>query len=516
MRGARLAVLMFLLAAAGLLYWPTLWSMVNTWLRSETFTHGFLVAPISIYLIWSKRADLQSTVWRSSPLALAVLVGMGFAWLLGRVADVLVVQQFAFVSMIVGVVWLVLGTAAARRILFPLAFLYFAVPIGEGLIPPMMDFTAYFTVEMLRLTGIPVFSDGTFFEIPSGRWSVVEGCSGVRYLIASVFLGTLYAYLVYSSFWRQALFVLLSIIVPIFANGLRAYLIVMIAHLSDMKLALGVDHFIYGWVWFGIVMFLLFWIGTLWRDRERPAETPQRPDHTVISSGSGLNSWWTLLLTGAVLLAVWPVWSSYLDRTGQFATNGPELVLSNISGQKVPVGNMSGAWKPRYIGPTQELQETFSTNGEWVGIYVALYTGAQQQGAELVNSQNVMVVQKHPVWRMPKQYTIETGLTSGPRKVTESILRSSGGDLMTWNWFWIEGTHVENEYLAKLYEAILRLRGRNLHAAGVVIYSTLEKKEKRSRERIRQFVERNIEEIEAALESARPARTSTEHSSDAG
>ena len=70
------------------------------------------------------------------------------------------------------------------------------------------------------------------------------------------------------------LFVALSVIVPIIANGMRAYMIVMIAHLSDMKLALGVDHLIYGWVFFGIVMLLLFWIGSFWR--EIPAPTVPR------------------------------------------------------------------------------------------------------------------------------------------------------------------------------------------------------------------------------------------------
>ena len=50
-------------------------------------------------------------------------------------------------------------------------------------------------------------------------------------------------------------------------------MIVMIAHLSDMKLALGVDHLIYGWVFFGIVMLLLFWIGSYWRDPEPTVPT---------------------------------------------------------------------------------------------------------------------------------------------------------------------------------------------------------------------------------------------------
>ncbi len=151
------------------------------------------------------------------------------------------------------------------------------MPIGEALIPPLMDWTADFTVAALKLSGIPVYREGTFFTIPSGNWSVVEGCSGLRYLIASITVGALYAYLSYRKLWKRVLFVALSVIVPIIANGLRAYMIVMIAHLSDMKLALGVDHLIYGWVFFGVVMLLLFWVGSYWRDDAEPDVAPLTP-----------------------------------------------------------------------------------------------------------------------------------------------------------------------------------------------------------------------------------------------
>src|SRR4029077_9557246 len=141
-----------------------------------------------------------------------------------------------------------------------------AVPFGEALIPPLINFTADFTVGALQLTGVPVYREGSFFTIPSGNWSVVEACSGLRYLIASFTLGALYAYLTYRSLKRRLVFIGLSIIVPVLANGVRAYLIVITGHLSDMRLAVGIDHLIYGWVFFGIVMLLLFWIGTFWRE----------------------------------------------------------------------------------------------------------------------------------------------------------------------------------------------------------------------------------------------------------
>ena len=83
---------------------------------------------------------------------------------------------------------------------------------------------------------------------------MVEACSGLRYLIASLMIGVLYAAISYRSAWRRAAFIAASILVPLLANWLRAYMIVMLGHLSNNTIAVGVDHLIYGWLFFGIVM----------------------------------------------------------------------------------------------------------------------------------------------------------------------------------------------------------------------------------------------------------------------
>jgi exosortase A len=163
-------------------------------------------------------------------------------------------------------VWAVLGTAALRLLAFPLAFLFFAVPFGEFLMPTLIDRTADVTIWALRLTGVPVYREGNFFTIPTGRWSVVEACSGLRYLIASLMVGCLFAYLSYRTLRRRAIFVACAIAVPIVANWIRAYMIVMLGHLSGNRLAVGADHLLYGWVFFGVVMALLFFIGARWRE----------------------------------------------------------------------------------------------------------------------------------------------------------------------------------------------------------------------------------------------------------
>ena len=81
-----------------------------------------------------------------------------------------------------------------------------------------MEWTANFTVLGLRLSGIPVFREGLHFVIPSGSWSVVEACSGVRYIIASLTVGSLFAYLSYRSFKRRLIFFGVALVVPVIAN----------------------------------------------------------------------------------------------------------------------------------------------------------------------------------------------------------------------------------------------------------------------------------------------------------
>ncbi|HEU5480480.1 MAG TPA: exosortase A, partial [Candidatus Tumulicola sp.] len=261
-----LVALGVVLAVTVAAYFGTAAGMVAIWARSETFAHGFVVVPIALWLVWRMRSRLREIEPQPSWLPLPFMAGAGFAWLAGEVGAVNALTQFAFVAMLVLAVPATLGLRVARAMLFPLGFLFFAVPFGEFLLPTLMAYTADFTIAAVRLTGVPVLREGLqVFSVPNGRWSVVEACSGVRYLIASVVVGTLFAYLNYRTMRRRLAFVGVSIAVPIAANWIRAYMIVMLGYLSDNKIATGVDHIIYGWLFFGLVMLIMFWIGSYWR-----------------------------------------------------------------------------------------------------------------------------------------------------------------------------------------------------------------------------------------------------------
>ncbi|MCF7982763.1 MAG: exosortase A, partial [Pseudomonadales bacterium] len=321
-RRSPLLLLLVLFVIQGLVYAGTYWSMIQIWWRSETFAHGFLIFPISVYLIWSRRHQLRKISDQPDYRGLPFIALCGFIWLLARLADVLVIQQFAVIAMIPALVWTACGWRKAWAMAFPLSFLLFAVPAGEFLVPSMMTFTADFTVGAVRLTGIPVFREGLFFTLPSGSWSVVEACSGVRYIIASLTLGCLYAYLTYHSYWRRLVFILFALITPVIANGIRAYIIVILGHLSGMKLAVGVDHLIYGWIWFGVVMFILFWVGSFWRDEKSVQEIPEFKKTNSANSQTSL----MLGLMAMSSFFIWPLWASNIEKNNieSFTISAPQ------------------------------------------------------------------------------------------------------------------------------------------------------------------------------------------------
>jgi exosortase A len=250
------------------LYRNTGVAMVSIWARSGTFTHAFLVPPIAAWLIWRKRQILALYTPEPNGYVLIGVVLVALMWGMGELASVNALTQWVLVALLVLAVPAILGMTVARLISFPLFFLFFAVPVGEFLMPPLMEGTAHFTVFALRMSGIPVYREGLQFVIPTGNWSVVEACSGVRYLIASVTVGTLFSYLNFQSIQRRIFFVLVSLVVPVIANWIRAYFIVVLGHISGNKIATGVDHLIYGWLFFGLVIMLMFFIGAQWAESD--------------------------------------------------------------------------------------------------------------------------------------------------------------------------------------------------------------------------------------------------------
>lgn len=479
-----------------LVYGDTARAMVGLWRSSETYSHGFVVVPIALWLIWRRRAELAHLPVRPFWPALSLVAAAGFVWLLGRLADANVVQHFALVLLVVGAVPAVLGTKIARAMAFPLAFLLFAVPFGEAFVPRLIDWTADFTVAALKLTGVPVYREGNNFVIPTGQWSVVEACSGLRYLIASLMAGTLYAYVMYASAWRRAAFIAASLLVPLVANWLRAYLIVMLGHLSGNELAVGVDHLIYGWVFFGLVIALMFWIGALFRDDAGPAATVPR----VYTAQAGANRAALLAsaLAAVVVAGLWPPLAVALAGAGTWHQR-PLPAIEGVSGWTSVSAPLD--WQPRFTGHRASLRQTFERNGRRVVLYVAYYAG-QTDGHEMVNSANVLVPAADPVWRETTRGRAALAAGSGPIQArTAMIVGPNGGFDVVW-WYWIDGRTTASDGMATALQAWSRLTLKPDASAAVFVFTEATERADGG-EVLRRFVADMGESIERSLIAAR-------------
>jgi len=496
---AGIVALAVALLAPFLFYYGTVASMVATWNSSETFAHGYVILPISLFLIWRQRAWFALLPARPWWPGLALLAGAALAWLAGRMGEVQVVMQYAFVAMFPLIALTLLGPRLASKFTFPLLFLLFAVPFGEIFVGPLIEYTADVTVWALQVTGIPVLRNGTRFELPTGHWSVVEACSGIRYLISSITLGCLYAYLTYRSNGRRAVFIALSIVVPILANWMRAYGIVMTGHLSGMELATGVDHLIYGWLFFGLIMFIMFWVGSYWREDERaPALPPaaggaapaaQGPAPALVPAAAAV------LLLGAAL----PAFAAFNER----ANHNPQPVALAEPAVGWPLAPAFPDWQVDYMEPDARYARVYASPEGRPVLLQLLYYRNQSKQKGLISSVNRLVGEKDPFHEIAASLrTEQAGAHALPLR--ETVLSGPGGPLLVWQVLWVDGRYTASNVTGKLRQAEGKLMFRGDDGAMVALAAPFQGSDREAaRAVLRSFLGQQFGALDRALVQTR-------------
>lgn len=488
-----LAMLLLVIVITPLLLLNTTSSMVNVWMVNETFTHGFLVFPIVFWLIWQKKDQLLRLKSIPEPGGFALLLVLLSGWFVSSAVDVQVAQQFFMISIVIVTVWIVLGRQILSLVMFPLFFLYFAVPFGQGVIPTLMEFTANFTAYMVKLSGIPIYREGMFFTLPSGNWSVVEECSGVRYLIASFTMGCIYAYINYSSLKKRLIFILISVIVPVIGNGLRAYGIVMLGHLSDMEVAVGADHLLYGWLFFGVIIVTLFYIGSFWRDPPESFATATAKKQPAVTSP--VKDSFRILIVCLSLIACFYTFSNYIKESKETITKSVSLNLPERFSLWHLDRDRLLQWQPMFFNPDAQVSGGYVSDDNFVQLNIG-YFQVQRQGAEAVSTMNRIATPLGGEWKEVSASEINDNDLS----VTETLLSNSGNRVLVWHWFRIGQYQTTSPYMAKVFDAYnLIVEGRQ-DASMITVATTVDEDINVSRQRIVDFIRNASAGINSKLE----------------
>ncbi len=281
---------------------------VAIWISSPTYGYGMLVPPVVAWLTWRQRAELRRIAPRPWPWGLLLIAGAALVAQIGQIVSALVVEQLALIALLQAATLTLLGPALFRRLAFPLAYLYLAVPLGAGLIAPLQEFTARFAVGLLDILGVPARLDGLLMRIPGATFHVAEACAGLRFLLASVAVGLLLAWLFLRSWWQRLLFAAFSIVLPIVGNGLRAAGVVLAAHRGDPSSAVGVDHLTYGYVFTSLLLACLVGLAAMFGSPRHAAAAA--PQSAVPSATTGPSGPFLLTATVAMLMAALPAFAT--------------------------------------------------------------------------------------------------------------------------------------------------------------------------------------------------------------
>ena len=460
--------------------------MLEAW-NTHTYAHCYLIIPISGYLIWLKRTSLNQITPQSEFYPIIFLIILCIGWEVGYVVDILALQEYSLVSFVPILVWILMGNKVFNQLLFPLWFLLFCVPFGDFLLPSMIEFTANFTVGMIELSGMPVYREGNHFSITSGDWSVVEACAGLRYLIASITLGTLYSYLNYTKIKYRIIFILFSFIVPIILNGIRAYLIVMIGHFSGMKLGVGADHFVYGWVFFGLGMALLFWLGSIWSDVEdKPPVKISNIDSIYIKDKWSTRRIIIASLLYVIIISIWPLKNLYSVQ-GDNGNINKHTFIQPTTKEPWRYSESFTRWKPLYYGATDE-KILYFTDGEYkVGVIIEFYD-TENQGSELVNSKNVLILEKDPVWTLLEESPKSIKYKDNPLAIMQGVLKSTDQTLLAWRFNYVSGKFTINKLESKLLKLNDILLNQQSINSAIILFTPLSNDITKSENRLQTFL----------------------------
>jgi exosortase A len=448
------------------IFWEPAAVAVRVWSTSATFNHCFLVVPIVAYLVWERRAIFSQA--RPAPFhvlpAAAVVIGSA-AWLVADTATVYEVQQFALFGMLQCLFLAVLGWRVYFALMFPLFYLVFLVPTGEQFVPALQDFTTWFIAVGLDLIGIPHYVDGVFIAVPTGNFHVAEACAGLRFMVASLAYGFLFADLTFRSWKRRAIFIALSLIVPIIANGFRALGIVLIAYYTNHEYAVGADHLVYGWGFFAAVTLLLTWIGLKFRDTPDLWQTPGWARVSATFAPRSGVAGFAAAAIAVVVAASWgPAYAAYLDAAPGKRPSRPLDVAAPAPPWRASEPAM--AWTPVFENPSVERQLRFVREpGVAVDLHVVFYAD-QRKGSELIAFGNDW---HGEAWRRMTDTRSTVAIDGRPLNVNLRHMSKGATRRFVWGWYWVDGRYVTGPIQAKLAQVSGKLLTGRRAAAAVMI-----------------------------------------------
>lgn len=425
-------------------FYPVLSGLWLRWNSDADYGYALLVPVISMWLIWQQRDALSKIEARPVSWALYAVIATLLFVLIGTSGSLPTLARFALPLFILSSVLYLRGFETFFRLLFPLGFLFFMLPLPaqiQGAITPFLQYLATLLGSgMLELLNYPVSTRGNLILVSGIPMNVAEACSGLRYIFPLVGVGMLYSYLFETIRWKKIVNVLMAIPIAILMNALRIALTGVLMERWGIEAGTGIWHDLEGVVVL-ISAFFLHFLFSLFLKRLPPTSPPVDQNPATWQGGlrSHPRAGIKRLSVVALLLTLLAAYTLSLGAVSAWQLQQPLASFPlKITGW---VGKVKSV--PERITEASGAEEAFnahyfSLQRKMVDLYIGYQGAPFKNNASFFHSPSVCLPSSG--WRTLSQTQRKMLLPTGPMAgrefhVNEQLSEQQGQRILTMYWF---------------------------------------------------------------------------------
>jgi exosortase len=253
-------------------------------------------------MIWRNRERLAAATWKPSWVGGLLILPTMALLLLGKQANVTVIQSLSFIGLVIGCVLLLAGTAKTRVLLFPLLFLVTMVPLFPDQLINVVAFpiqmkSTQIAAALLNFISLHAVREGTMIQLDNYKMAVEGACSGFKTLVSLLTFSAAFAYLVEGATWKRWTVFLITAPLSLLLNGLRITFIGIVGELFGNKAA-ATFHDYSGFIVLIMAFFILYNLAALMKCDNflgipfNEEETKPGGEKTEEEKPSELALWW--------------------------------------------------------------------------------------------------------------------------------------------------------------------------------------------------------------------------------
>jgi exosortase D (VPLPA-CTERM-specific) len=243
------------------LFWDGLSYMWLAWVESPEYSHAILIPPVAAFLIWQQKDRLKRIPFEGNWWGAAIVLLGGTLLVLGQLATIYTLVQYAYLVTLTGLVLSFTGARAFRLLAIPLLILVFMIPLPQFVLSnlslELQLLSSQLGVWFMRLFGTSVFVEGNVIDLGGYKLQVADACAGLRYLFPLMTLGFLMAYFYKGALWKRIVLFLSSIPITLIMNSFRVGTIGLMVEHWGIGMAEGFLHDFQGWAVFMVCTALL-------------------------------------------------------------------------------------------------------------------------------------------------------------------------------------------------------------------------------------------------------------------